>query len=192
MASAIDQNDIVGYGSQKQAVDIKFPCRAGGNICDTSYYCNATVYTANGNRVINNLPTTRNSADYNITLINNYTNEFGFYRVEATCSNNILNGSNTYFIEVTADGKPSVPFPFVYALILLALLFVILNRYVSNLFKLNVFSIFAGTLFLISGVLTLYPGFNYVNWSNLEGMTFGIIFIGVGALLLSKEMEEYL
>lgn len=192
MASAIDQQDIVGYGTQKQNIDIKFPCRAGGNICDTTYSCNATIYSANGNRVINNSATTRNSADYNITLINNYTNEFGFYRIESTCSNNIYNGSTTYFIEITADGKPSKAFPFVYSLIILALIFLILNKYVKELFKLNIFRVFAGILFLVIGVITFYPGFNYINWTNLEGLTFGTIFLGLGMLIITKEMDEYL
>ena len=188
LVNTID-NNLIGYGQEGKSVDIKFPCTNDGVICDSSYVCNTSVYSPSNNRILNNVIATRNQIDYNITINQNLTSEFNYYKLDLSCTNGLLNGSATYYIEVTADGNPYRNVPIVYIMIGLALIFLILNKYVGNTFRTEVLKIFSGILFIIAGILTIYPGFNYTNWSTLEGLSFGLVLTGLGMILIGKEVE---
>lgn len=99
---------------------------------------------------------------------------------QGSCGNNF---------DVTADGHPYSNFPIEFLMIALALIFLILNRYVPRVFETrDLFNLFAGMLFLIAGILTLYPGFNYFNYTNLQGLGLGIVLIGIGGMLTTKQL----
>lgn len=96
--------------------------------------------------------------------------------------------SNTY--DVTADGKPFSYFPIVYLLIVLSLIFMIFGKYLGVIFKSSIWNTFAGILFLIAGVLTFTQGFNYTDYSTLDGQALGIILLGLGMIITYYSNKE--
>jgi hypothetical protein len=96
--------------------------------------------------------------------------------------------SNSY--EVTSDGLPYSNFPVVYVLIVLAVIFLILGRYQGKVFKSDVWETFAGILLMVAGILTLSVGFNYVNSTNLAGLSLGCVLIGIGAIITYYSNSE--
>lgn len=165
-------------------------CFNNGTYCDTSFLCNLTIQAPDSTLIINNQQMTRNGSFYNLTV--GAQNIMGVYPpVIMVCSNGVVAGQDTNQIEITGDGRPYRSFPIIYAIILIAFGMLGFNKYLNKLFETQVFTLFAAILFIIVGILILYPGFNYTNWSTLEGMAFGSIFIGLGGIILSKEADRY-
>lgn len=92
--------------------------------------------------------------------------------------------------DITADGKPYTSYPIVYLLITLGFIFLILGKYLGRIFKTSVWDTFAGILFLIAGILTLTQGFNYTDFSTLEGQALGTILLGLGMIITYYSNKE--
>ncbi len=98
--------------------------------------------------------------------------------------------SKSFF--VTADGNPYRNFPIVFGIIIVGLLFLIFATALKKQLNTNLFKVFGSVLFIIAGVITLYPGFNYTNYSTLDGLALGLVLIGIGGFILSMNAEGLL
>jgi hypothetical protein len=143
-----------------------------------------SISTPNGFLIINAQMTLTNTI-FNYTYCNS---EMGRYDYSITD-----NEGNTYgnsFL-VTADGKPYQNFPISYSLILLGLVFLVFGKYFGRKFNTSIFDFFSGIFFMISGILTLTQGFNFTNWSTLDGLALGTIFCGIGAIIMYNTSEVF-
>jgi hypothetical protein len=173
--------------AQNEPSELQFTCTIGNGVPSNSATYNISIYNPDGSVFVDNAQATaqgNGGFNYSVSLP-----KLGLYQIKQYCYDTGGNFSNPETIQVTADGKYT-NFPMVYVLLILAGIFLIFSKYLNKLFDTNLFNIFASMLFMIAGILTIYPGFNYTNYSTLEGLTLGLIFIGLGATLVFKEMED--
>lgn len=180
-AATIDQSDYTF--AQGERIDLKRTCIINGTYCATTAVCNSTIQGPNGLNIVNNSARTVNSGWTNITLpsIPRTERYFGFYLVTDTCTQSSLSGAESYFFELTADGNPSRPFPTQLIIILIGFSLLIISIYRTEQEMLKVFS---AIILFVMGVITLYPGYSYINWSTLTGLMLGSICLGVGAYFM--------
>ena len=146
--------------------------------CATCTFNNITsVLDPNSNEVIGNFPMTRTVSVYNFTLTSENATLLGKYIVNGIGD---LDGTNTiwnYDFDLTADGKPFQKFPNQFAVILFALILIIFGlkdeRY-------TLLKHMGSLIFMVMGVLTLYPGYNFINHTTLFGLALGSILVGIG------------
>ncbi len=163
----------------------------GLNMTNNSVNCYAHLYDTVGDTLIRTPLMWDNQTGFDFTFNANNFSQLGQHSLEIWCnSDGILGGNERVIFNVTADGQDYQSFPLVYVLIILAIVFLILGRYQGKVFKTDIWDVFAGILFMISGVLTLTTGFNFVNSTNLGGLAFGIILIGIGAVVTYYSNSE--
>jgi hypothetical protein len=179
-------------------------------------FASASFGTVGVNKPINIIQTCTNCSYINITTVQNPESQIILFNVQMTkigssynytipsqrllgrytiCGNGDINGVNTAwcdYLDVTADGIPRDTFPVALYLAIGSIAFFVLG-YIS---KLNSLLIFSGINMLIFGVVTLYPGYGFVNYDTLIGITIGSCCIGLGFLMIilpsfkKKEYEE--
>jgi hypothetical protein len=164
--------------------DLKRTCSNQGFFCDGDFDCNITISYPNGTAFINNSPMTNDVSYRNITITQAQNRELGILKAIHSCNNGTDAGLETFDIFITADGREFKDFPNQFFIILLGVGFVVLGSLVD---KLRLFKYLGGVLFMVMGVLTLYPGFNFINWSTLMGKAFGFILIGMGFYFLIED-----
>jgi hypothetical protein len=175
---------------QNKAFNYNKACTVDGAFCDSSFTCNLTLETPNKKVIINNKMMSMNGSFYNFSI--GPQASMGIYNKIMNCENGTAAGTNTEPIEITGDGLPFRTFPITYVIIIIAFLFLTFNTYLNKKFKTEGFTIFGSSLLLIAGIITLYPGYNYTNWSTLEGLAIGMILIGLGGIILTGQVEDIL
>lgn len=179
LVSAVTIEDSDYTFAQGERIDIKRTCIINGTYCATSALCNTTVQAPNGQNIVNNSALTVNSGFTNITLpvIQRTERYFGFYLVTDTCTQGGLSGAESFFFEITADGNPSRPFPTQLVIIIIGFALLIFSiRHPDH----EIIKIFSAIIIFIMGVITLYPGYSYINWSTLTGLMLGAVCLGTG------------
>ena len=157
-------------------------------VCSNCTYANITSINYQNGQVLGNTPMTKIGVEFNYTFCNN--NLMGPYNYNTVFDLNGVTNTESNNYQVTADGNTYRSFPSIYFLVLIGLTLLLFNKlYIAKL-KTNILSILGGMILLISGVITLYPGFNYINYSNLEGLSLGLIFIGIGIAVLYRDLED--
>lgn len=184
---AIDQNKVISYTKLNGIANINIPCTNSNGICASAYTCNVTQINPDGELIVQGVNAVKNYNDYNVSLSGN--TKFGVYTLDIICNNGTANQLDTYYYEVTADGNPFRSLPQVLAIALFGLLLLIGTNIYKVDMKTDIFKIFGAMLLIIAGIITLYPGFNYINYSNLEGLGLGVILIGVGGTILGRQIE---
>ena len=132
--------------------------------------------------------------EWEIFVLGSNFTRLGSYFWFANCQSDEEGGFISSAFEVTADGFEPKTFPIQLSIIILSfvLVFVGLIKERFRLIK-HVGSI----MLMIMGVLTLYPGFSFINHSTLLGLSLGFILIGGGFYFLiedsfsRKEQQEY-
>lgn len=164
-------------------------CIYNGTYCSSSFSCNFTLIAPDTGIVTNNQIMTRNGSYYNYS--EPALSQMGIYKKTMICVNGNLASFNDDPLEITADGKPYQSFPVLFAIIIFGIVMFILDRYIGNRYDTNLFQIFGAVIFIIAGILVLYPGFNYTNATTLDGDALGIILIGIGGFIFANRMEEF-
>ena len=157
--------------------DLKRACFDNGNFCGSGFVCNITLIYPDGTLLVNNLRMTDQTSFRNITISQTLNNQLGVVNAIESCNNVSNAGADTFPIFITADGKPPQQFPFQFSITILALLFVGVGLS-SDRFRL--FQTSGAMLMIVMGVITLYPGYSFINYSNLPGLGLGTILIGLG------------
>lgn len=86
---------------------------------------------------------------------------------------------------VTQNGRADTDFP-LELVFLFAGIIMIGASYLNR--RLRIFKILGALLVSTIGVLTIYPGYMGLNYTNLFGLTIGIISIGIGAYFLIEDL----
>ncbi len=170
---------------QDRDVDIKVVCINAG-FCTPSAECNLSVFDPAEIILLDGISATRAStgAFYNFTVNNTQTNVLGTYRVGGFCKDGSVTQLIDFTFDITADGKVFHIFPTQFGVILFAFLLVGLGVFQE---KLRLFKHLGSILMMIMGVLTLFPGYAFINWTTLMGKAIGFSLIGLGVYFLIED-----
>ncbi len=157
--------------------DLKRPCFDGGFFCDSGFECNITLIYPDGNLLVNNQVMTNKFSFRNITILNTNNNQLGIIEAIESCNNVTSAGPDTFEVVITADGNEFQAFPNQFFIIIIGLIMVG-GGFVTE--RLRLFKYLGSILLIIIGIITLYPGYNFINYSTLLGKTLGFILIGLG------------
>jgi len=157
--------------------DLKRPCSDNGFFCGAGYVCNITLIYPDGGLLVNNQIMTNQGSFRNITVLQPNNSQMGFIEGIESCNNVSLAGLNTFEIAITADGKKFQAFPNQFFIIILGLLMIGGGLAAE---RLRMFKHLGSILLIIMGIITLFPGYNFINYSTLLGKTVGFILIGLG------------
>ena len=119
---------------------------------------------------------------YNYTFCN--TNQFGIYQVSGYGDELGIEQGWAYTFYVTADGKPFQQFPQQFYIVSLGLILIFLSFFFE---RLRMFKHLGSIVLMVMGVLTLSPGYSFINWTTLFGKTIGFSFIGLGFYFLIED-----
>lgn len=170
------------YAQQYSFLDINRGCIMNGAYCSPSTNCNLTLYNPNGNVLLANKPMSNNISFYNVSV--GQLIDFGYHKADMTCSINNLSGSDTFYIEVTADGKPSQTFPYQIVIIIIGFILTLIGLYIKEY---SIIKNIGSIMMMVMGVVTLYPGYSYINNTTLTGWMIGVITIGLGFFFLMSD-----
>ena len=117
----------------------------------------------------------KNGVTFNYTFCDtSYMGEYSY---------NYYDGSGVIWVNnffVTADGQEYNQFPTPYFFILGGILFTLM----FYIFKGDLFRVGASILFMFTGIITLYPGFNYLDYSTFFGLGLGTLLCAIGGWLI--------
>ena len=132
----------------------------------------STVTHPNQTLIIINSPMSKNGKTFNYTFCD--TSVLGEYVYDY-----YDNQGNTYVndFDVTADGKERKDFPMQFSFIIFSVLMIIFGLTGE---RRNIFKTLGGIFMMVMGVITLYPGYGFINWSNLQGLAMGSVLLGLG------------
>lgn len=185
LATAVDNEKVSDYTfSQYETISLKRSCVINGTFCaPATTTCNITIQAPNGDNIINNSRLTVNSGFTNITLPNTPRTEryFGFYLNTISCTLGGESGAESFFFEKTADGNPSKTIPTQIIILIISIIILFgglwFDRYI-------ILKVLPAVAIFILGVITLYPGYSYINYSTLSGLMLGSICLGLGAYFM--------
>lgn len=90
-------------------VNITETCSFNSLPCSSDFNCNITVEDPSQNILVLNEPMTRNNSVYNYSLTSTSPLPLGIYEVkDISCTNNVYNGSASFFFEITPSGSPPI------------------------------------------------------------------------------------
>lgn len=158
------------------------------NLIQTCASCTFNNITAildpSATQLIGNNAMTRTGSVYNFTLDASNTSEMGRYIINGIGD---LEGTNeiwSYIVTVTADGKPFQAFPNQFSIILLGIILILFGLLDT---RYRLLKHLGSTIIMIMGVLTIYPGYNFINHTTLLGLSLGTILIAIGFYFLIED-----
>jgi len=161
--------------------NLRIPCFNNGTYCSGAAVCNSTILYPDGDLMITDADMTAENSFFNITITKEQNNVLGEHSIIMVCCEAGDCGSNTHTLEITADGFQARQIPFQFLVVVFGFLLIGLGLMQE---KLRIFKHSGAMLVLIMGVLTLYPGYSFINWTTLLGKALGVIFIGLGFYFL--------
>lgn len=161
--------------------DLKRGCSINGFFCDSSFTCNITLIYPDGTALRDNVQMTHTNTYKNITVTQAQNNQLGFVPTLMSCNNVTWAGVEEFDIAITADGKEFQNIPIQLVIVGFAFLLIAVGFTVE---RLRMFKHVGSILMMVMGVITLYPGYSFINWTTLMGKALGFIFIGVGGYFL--------
>ncbi len=181
------------------AYDLNLKCFNNGTFCSSSAVCTLTYEDPDGIIVIDNATLTNQVNFHNITITQSQNSKFGTWWGTQVCfdpSGDIIgSGPDTFPVEISGDGMGFRAFPFELSIFVLGLILIVTGKLKEELRMMKHVGSF---IVMIMGVLTLYPGFSFVNFSTLIGKVIGFGGIGMGFYFLiedsfsrSKQDEYY-
>ncbi len=170
---------------QSQEVDVKLVCINAG-YCSTATVCNVSVFNPDELVLLDAITATQAASlgSFNFTLTSDQTGELGEYRVGGFCQDGSVTNIIDFTFDVTADGKEFNVFPTEFVIILFSFIFVSLGLFQE---RLRMFKHIGSILMMIMGVITLFPGYSFINWTTLSGLALGTVLIGLGFYFLVED-----
>ncbi len=165
-------------------IDLKRACFNNGFFCDNTFVCNITIVKPDGALMVENQAMTNQSSYFNITIDQGDNNQLGNANAIMSCNNVTTGGPETFIIEITGDGKPFRVFPTQFVGIIFAFFMITIGLVMD---RLRMFKHVGSMLAMVMGVITLFPGYNFINHSTLFGLSLGIILIGSGFYFLIED-----
>lgn len=170
----------LGNVRQGESINLIQTCAS----CTFNNITSVVKVSQNHREIIGNFQMDRTGSVYNFTLSSGNISDLGEYIVNGIGD---LDGTNTiwnYNFFVTADGNPVSPFPnqfFVIIFGLALILFGLLNE------RYRLIKHMGSIIFMIMGVLTLYPGYNFINHTTLFGQVLGFSLVAMGFWFLIED-----
>ncbi len=154
-------------------------------VCATCTFNNITsVNNPNSFQIVGEQVMTKVGSVYNFTLSFTNTSVLGEYIVTGIGDLDGVNTIWTYNFFITADGDPFEAFPNEFVVIALAFLLIVVGLFND---RLNLLKHMGSILLMVMGVITLYPGYNFINHTTLFGVALGSILVGVGFYFLIED-----
>ncbi len=142
--------------------------------CDSCTYVNISSIITPNSVIYLNSAMTKNGTTYNYS----YTpTQIGTYYYSVIGDKGGTLTEETLCFEVTADGQPFSKFPYQFFIIIIGVLFILFS-YINE--RMSLFRYVGSVILTVMGVLTLYPGYSFINWTTLLGKTLGIGLIALG------------
>lgn len=170
-----------------------FNATTGLAVDNTTINCSFELLNGDGSELVDINVIDFVDDEWNINVLGGNFSRLGSYYWLVGCG-----GGNGGFTSapliVTADGFPSSDFPIQLSFIIFSF-FLICIGLIKERFRLFQFT--GSILMMIMGILTLYPGYSFINWTTLTGLALGTILIGIGFYFLLEpafsrdEQEEY-
>lgn len=179
ISGAFAQTATAPYGEQYNLVR---NCQNNGSDCSPTASCNLTVASADtGIILVDNQPLTNQNNYFNYTFYPLQLPKLGEYPSKQVCSDSggAINGQGyeLFTIQLTADGKPYQSFPIQIMLFIFGMCLIVLGKYHEDF---SILQSVGAIMVMIFGVITLYPGYSYINWTNLYGKVMGSASFGLG------------
>lgn len=183
--AATDTSQVSDVFQLNHIVDYGKPCFNNGTYCSATTECNFTFTRPDNSIQIGNGLATNQLYIYNYTIS---FDSSGIYKIDMTCDDNGLKGSETFYAQVTPSGiNNNVSFLVIYLLICVAIIglaFIVLEPW---------FAIFGSILLIPAGLYIINNGIG-----DMKDMTttwaIGIVIIGVATVIAIKSglelMEE--
>ncbi len=157
--------------------DLKRACFDQGFFCSSSFNCNITLIYPNGQLLIDNQLMSDQGSYRNISITSTQNNQLGFIKAIQSCNNGTLAGPDTFLVAITGDGKPFQTFPQQFVIMIITLVLICIGM-VND--RLKLFKTLGSMMAMVLGIITLYPGYSFINYSTLLGQSLGIILVGLG------------
>jgi len=164
---------------------IKRACFNNGTYCSSSAECNFTLTYPNGNTLFDNVLMTNRNSFHELNISSSLVNQLGEYPAIMICcdTGGDITGcsEDTFEILVTGDGQGQDSFPIQLSILILSYICVAVGSTKENL---RLFKNLGAIMMMVMGVITLYPGYAQINYSNLVGQSLGFASIGLGFFFL--------
>ena len=164
--------------------DLKRVCVVDGFFCDSSFVCNLTLTYPDGNVLIDNQLMTDSVSFRNFSITQVQNSQLGIIKAIQSCNNVSNAGAETYDVIITADGNKFQAFPNQFFIIIFAVLMIGVGTVMD---RLRLFKHLGSLLLMIMGIITLFPGYNFINYSTLVGKGLGFTLIGLGFYFLIED-----
>ena len=170
---------------QSKDINIKIVCINAG-FCTAAAQCNASIFSPSEVVLLDGVEATPSSslAFHNITLNSTQTSQLGTYRVGGFCKDGSVTQLIDFDFDVTANGEPFQEFPTAFVIIILGIVFIILGLFSE---KFRLFKHMGSIVLMVMGVITLFPGYSFINWTTLTGKVMGFSLIALGFYFLIED-----
>lgn len=199
LVSAQSTSDGLVTAPYGQQYDLKRTCSNNGTYCSSSTSCNVTIVKSDGSLMFDNRLMTNNIAYYNITAFQVDNRWLGKGFASMTCkdpSGDIKgNGYSTFEYDITADGNEWKSFPNQLVIMIIGFILIFVGKLKDDF---TIIQNLGSMISIVMGVITIYPGYNYLNYSTLSGLGIGAVSLGIGFFFLlernlsrDKEVKSY-
>ena len=151
----------------------------GLRVDNSSTNCVFHLFDNKGDHIVSemNLPFLVLDGDWEADIKRGNFSRLGQYSSLVDCNDGGFGGFVSFPLDVTADGFLEKDFPKEFSVILFGLLLIIFGLSKE---RYRMLKHIGGILWIIMGVITLYPGYGFINWTTLLGKVLGFILIGGG------------
>ena len=179
-----------------RTIDIKLPCFNNNTFCSQSSICNITLSYPDGRILFDEEVMQNQGSFHNITIQQANNTDFGLHEGWYNCADaggDIRgNGKENLKINITGDGLGSNVLPTQLIVLGLGIIGIVVGKWKQEM---NLFKIIGAMIVIVMGVITLYPGYAFLNHTNLAGQAVGFGSIGLGFYFLiddafNKSKEE--
>ena len=133
-SSSSDKRESLGIFEKGNDIELIQLCSDGANLCAS---CNiSSIKYPNSTIIISDQEMTKRVADFNYTLISNYTQTTGEYKVNGVCTSGADTQVWNYYFEVTNNGNET---PEGVVIVLFVLLFILITVGLLGLLLYNIF-----------------------------------------------------
>lgn len=187
ITSNVLAQDVSYYFAQNSVIDFKEMCyNPDGSFCSSDTSCNLTIISPDRSIIINSGEMTNNINYHNYTFHSG--NKMGQGLMVMSCSDGVLNGTEPFVYDITANGDDYQQFPPEFIIAFIGIFLIIISKFIG---KYKILNYMGSILIFVFGILTLYPGYSHINYSVLSGLTLGIVSIGLGAFFLLIDFFSY-
>lgn len=164
--------------------DLKRPCFNNGTYCSSSSNCNITLVYPDGNLLLDNQVMNNKFSFHNVTIPQSSINQLGIIFGIMSCADGSLYGEDTFDLYITADGKEPKTFPIELSITVISLIMILSGSFND---RLSLIKTSGSILLMVMGIITIYPGYSFINYSTLPGLGIGTISIGIGFYFLISD-----